>query len=319
MDKTPIVSVIIPNYNHAPYLRERIDSVLNQTFQDFEVILLDDYSTDNSTEVMAEYEVNPHISHILKNTENSGNTFLQWERGINLARGEYIWIAESDDVAEPQFLSTLIGELRKNPKAVVAYSHSQMIDSNSQPMTMTWHRKGSSGNVNTFDGIYYVRKKMLVHNHIYNASMAVFRRSAIANVPDDYQQYSYCGDWLFWIYICSQGQVVEVCRPLNRYRQHTNKVSAKASIDGRNWSNIAGVLSVLIPMLHLNTFQRHCLKGRWTKRFRKHKKTVCATAQDKCIDKQNDICLKYPEIYGGTTLDICLYEIGKLFGFLSKD
>lgn len=334
VDNTPIVSVIIPNYNHAPYLRERIDSVLNQTFQDFEVILLDDHSTDNSVDIMDKYRTNPHISHIVINSENSGNTFLQWERGLNLARGEYIWIAESDDVAKPQLLETLFGELQKNPQAVVAYSHSVMIDSESQPMSMTWHRKGSFGEVNTFNGKHFVRKKMLVHNHIYNASMAVFRHSAVANIPKDYQQYSYSGDWLFWSYICIQGQVIEVCQPLNLYRQHTNKVSKRAELNGRNWSNNAGVLSTLSSMLHLTALQRHCLQGKCTKHFRKHEKTIRAMVHNKCDTTQNDIYSEevnkilhtlddirhqYPQIYSGTTFDICLYEIGKLLGFLSKD
>lgn len=334
MDRTPTVSVIIPNYNHAPYLRERIDSVLNQTFQDFEIIMLDDHSADASPEVMAEYKDNPHISHIVINPENSGNTFLQWERGMQLARGEYIWIAESDDVAEPQFLATLIGELQKNPQATVAYSHSVMIDSDGQPMSMTWHRKGSSGKVNTFDGTYYVRKKQLVHNHIYNASMVVFRRSAIEKVPCDYQQYTYCGDWLFWTYIAMQGQVIEVCRPLNRYRQHSDKVSNMASHDGRNWSNMAGVLSTMASMLHLTPLQCRCLRGKCTKHFRKHERYVRSmlkgnrTAshseaggndEDAVLQTLDAIRRQYSSLYGGTFFDMRLYEIGKLFGFLSKD
>ena len=87
---SPTVSVIIPNYNHAPYLKERIDSVLNQTYQDFEVIILDDCSPDNSVEVIELYRSNPHVAHILINEQNTRNTFIQWERGISLAKGKYI-------------------------------------------------------------------------------------------------------------------------------------------------------------------------------------------------------------------------------------
>ena len=103
-----MVSVIVPNYCHAPYLRERIDSILNQTYQDFELILLDDCSTDNSREVLESYRNREHVSHILINEQNTGNTFLQWEKGLLLTKGEYVWIAESDDVAEPRFLETLL-------------------------------------------------------------------------------------------------------------------------------------------------------------------------------------------------------------------
>ena len=71
MNTTPRVSVILPNYNHARFLKERIDSILNQTFQDFELILLDDCSSDNSVEVLEEYRNNPHVSHIELNEQNA--------------------------------------------------------------------------------------------------------------------------------------------------------------------------------------------------------------------------------------------------------
>ena len=95
----PTVSVIVPNYNHARYLRQRIESVLGQTYQDFEVILLDDCSTDESRSVLGEYAKDPRV-RIEFNEKNSGSTFKQWNKGVRLARGEYIWIAESDDYAD---------------------------------------------------------------------------------------------------------------------------------------------------------------------------------------------------------------------------
>ena len=100
----PTVSVIIPNYNHAPFLKQRIESVLNQSFQDFEMILIDDCSTDGSREIIESYRNNPHVSHIVYNDSNSGSAFLQWNKGIELAKGDWIWVAESDDYAEPTFL-----------------------------------------------------------------------------------------------------------------------------------------------------------------------------------------------------------------------
>jgi len=107
------VSVIIPNYNHSKFLRKRINSVLDQTFQKFEVIILDDCSSDNSKEIIEEYRFNNKISHIVYNDINSGSTFKQWEKGIQLAIGDLIWIAESDDWCEPNFLSILVNAFSK--------------------------------------------------------------------------------------------------------------------------------------------------------------------------------------------------------------
>ena len=83
-----IVSIIIPNYNHALYLKQRIDSVLNQTFQDFELLILDDCSTDNSREIIERYRGNPKITQIIYNEKNSGGVFNQWIKGIEKAKGE---------------------------------------------------------------------------------------------------------------------------------------------------------------------------------------------------------------------------------------
>ncbi|RYE13814.1 MAG: glycosyltransferase family 2 protein, partial [Sphingobacteriaceae bacterium] len=103
----PKVSVIIPNYNHARYLPQRIESVIHQTFQDIEVILMDDCSLDTSRTIIAQYAAQDNRIRVILNEQNSGSTFKQWNKGIALAKGEYVWIAESDDYAELDFLETL--------------------------------------------------------------------------------------------------------------------------------------------------------------------------------------------------------------------
>ena len=302
-----MVSVIIPNYNHAPYLRERIDSVLQQTLQDFEVILLDDCSTDDSREVLLSYKDHPKVSHVVLNEQNTRNTFLQWERGIRLAKGEYIWVAESDDVAEPQFLEVLVGELERHPKAVVAYVHSMMIDSHSQPLDYSWHPHGSDGLTYVYDGRWFLKHRMLVHNNIYNASMVVFRRAVYDIVPTTFQQYRYCGDWLFWNYLCTQGEVIEVQQVLNRYRQHERKVTMDSEKNGGKWRDIGGILREFSNLLQLSPLQRRCLRGRWTRRFNKENGQELQTIRQ-----------EYRDLYDGSAWDICLYELGKQFGFLRR-
>ena len=296
----PLVSVIIPNYNHAPYLRERIDSVLVQDFADYEVILLDDCSTDDSRAVIEGYRRHPRVSRIILNTENSGNTFLQWERGIAAARGTFVWMAESDDVADARFLSTLVPLLQADDSRVVAFCHSRMIDAQSRPMALTWHKKGSSGETKVYDGRCFNRRQMLTHCVIYNASMAVFRKSVFPRIPNDYQHYRYCGDWLFWTYVCEQGQVVEVCRQLNAFRQHDNKVSARSQKDGGKWRDTAGILTRFADIMALTSWQRRCVRGRWTKRFRKED-----------FPGKQHLLLQYPELFAGSRFDILCYELCK--------
>ena len=134
MDNSPMVSVILPNYNHVVYLKERIESILNQTYQNFELILLDDCSADNSCDILNAYKEHPKVSALVLNEKNTGNTFLQWDRGIRLAKGKYVWIAESDDTADIHFLEATVAALELNPSAIMCLTGSILIDGQGQRM-----------------------------------------------------------------------------------------------------------------------------------------------------------------------------------------
>ena len=117
----------MPNYNHAPFLRERMDSILLQDYPEYEVIVLDDASTDGSRAILNEYANHPRVKLLLTSDINSGNTFVQWQRGMAQADGDYIWIAESDDVAAPHLLSRLV-ETMEREEAVLSFCRSRWID-----------------------------------------------------------------------------------------------------------------------------------------------------------------------------------------------
>ena len=98
------ISAIIPNYNHAPFLEERIRSILAQTRRPDEIIFLDDASTDDSLAVVSTFDC---FSKVIVNETNSGMPFKQWMKGIEVATGDCVWIAESDDSCEPRMLERL--------------------------------------------------------------------------------------------------------------------------------------------------------------------------------------------------------------------
>src|ERR1019366_7942234 len=110
----PLVSVIIPSYNHEKHLLERLRTVADQALRDIEIILLDDASSDGSLGILWEFAANDKRARLLRNERNSGSTFKQWRKGIREARGKYIWIAESDDMAEVSLLETLVERLEKD-------------------------------------------------------------------------------------------------------------------------------------------------------------------------------------------------------------
>lgn len=306
---SPTVSVIIPNYNHAPYLKERIDSVLNQTYQDFEVIILDDCSPDNSVEVIEQYRSNPHVSHILINEQNTRNTFIQWERGISMAKGRYIWIAESDDVAELQLLETLIGQLEQHPDASVAFCHSRLIDADGALLSeQNTKNPAQPGQITIDDSCTFLRH-LLIFNYIYNASMAVFRRDVYDRANPDYKQFRYCGDWHFWASVCAAGRVIEVYDMLSRFRQHQRKVTEDSKKDVFHvWNDEMKTIRYIASLCKLTTLEQRCLKGRLSKRLRR---------ADMTEEERQQLRNEYPTLCSGNTLDIICYELGKnLFGFL---
>lgn len=306
---SPTVSVIIPNYNHAPYLKERIDSVLNQTYQDFEVIILDDCSPDNSVEVIEQYRSNPHVSHILINEQNTRNTFIQWERGISLAKGRYIWIAESDDAAEPQLLEILVGQLELHPDASVAFCHSQLIDADGALLSEQNAKNSAQLGQITIDDSCTFLRHLLIFNYIYNASMAVFRRDVYDRANPDYKQFRYCGDWHFWASVCAAGRVIEAYDMLSYFRQHQRKVTEDSKKDvAKRWNDEMKTIAYIASLCKLTTLEQRCLKGRLSKRLRR---------ADMTEEERQQLRNEYPTLCSGNTLDIICYELGKnLFGFL---
>lgn len=228
--KNPLVSVIIPNYNHAKYLDERIQSVLNQTYQNFEVIILDDVSTDNSKEAIEKYRNNEHVSHIVYNEVNSGSTFKQWHKGFDLAKGKLIWIAESDDSCEPTLLSTLVNELLNDEELVLAFCNSMIVDEEGNKKHII-QQKDWQKDIHE-SGKAFIHDYLYIDNLIYNASSAVFKKDAALHIDKQYTAYKGSGDWLFWIEICELGNISMVKQPLNYFRKHYGNVTTKMMCNG---------------------------------------------------------------------------------------
>ncbi len=227
-----LVSVIIPNYNHAPYLEERIDSVLNQTYQNFEVIILDDCSTDNSKEVIEKYRKHEKVNQIIYNTINSGSTFVQWKKGLEIAKGELIWIAESDDYAESNFLENLI-PCFKDEQIAVAYSRSYMVTKGIDKKAYIFGEQiqPSLWNSNrVFEGKYFIRSFLQFRNIIPNTSAVVFRKDK-AYISYTIAKMKFSGDWNFWIQLASQGKVAYVSKLLNYFRKHPISTSSPKSYE----------------------------------------------------------------------------------------
>jgi glycosyltransferase involved in cell wall biosynthesis len=232
----PKVSVIIPNYNHSAYLNERINSVLSQSYTDFELILLADKSTDNSREIIELYRSNPVVK-IVFNEVNSGGTFAQWNKGIQLCSGEYIWIAESDDSADKNFLSTLVPILDADKNIALVYSQSYDIDEKGvvrgkwSEFTKGLDEKRWESDF-LLPGNEMMKKYMIYHNCIPNSSAVVFRKDKAKKVGGADETFKINGDWDFWAKLMIGSDVAYVSKCLNNFRTHVSSVRSKTSIAG---------------------------------------------------------------------------------------
>jgi glycosyltransferase involved in cell wall biosynthesis len=232
----PKISVIVPNYNHARFLRRRIDTILGQTFRDFELILLDDCSTDESCSILREYSFDPRV-RLEFNAQNSGSPFKQWNKGVKLARGTYVWIAESDDYADERLLECLVALLESDPAVAFAYCRSwRVTDSNEKNGFADFYLNHLDVSRWTTDycadGHHECQYYLVCDNTVPNASGVVFRKAIYERVGGADESLKLCGDWKLWAAMCLTGKVAYLAAPLNFFRFHDASVRSKSIKDG---------------------------------------------------------------------------------------
>ena len=230
----PKVTVIVPNYNHEMYLQQRLDSILTQTFPDFEIILLDDASKDASVAILSRYQANVKVQRLIVNETNSGSPFKQWNKGLQFARGEYVWIAESDDYADPKFLEQLVARMEANKDVGIAYCQSFKVDaaSNVFGSTADWTASLGAERWSTdyvCSGEEECTKYMTFRCIIPNVSCALFRRQALENAGGADDSMRYCGDYSTYVRVLGVSSILYVAQSLNYFRFSTASVRTKMS------------------------------------------------------------------------------------------
>jgi glycosyltransferase involved in cell wall biosynthesis len=231
----PKVSAIVPNYNYARYLRERLQSIADQTLPVYEILVLDDASTDDSLAVLESLQATFEVPiRVVSARSNSGSVFRQWLRGVELARGDFVWIAEADDLADHQFLERVLPPLAAG-EAVMSYAQSRQIDDAGRVLAndyldyvgefdaARWSAPFSSTLDEELDHGFAVK------NTIPNVSAAVFERralhDALSQAIDDITSYRIAGDWLAYLHVLERGRLAFVPESLNLHRRHASSVT----------------------------------------------------------------------------------------------
>ncbi len=226
------ISIIVPSYNYGHFLEARLKSIEIQTYPIFELILLDDASTDNSLEIAKSFQQRTSLNmEIISNTKNSGSVFRQWIKGIEMAEGDYIWIAEADDLSESNFLTEAMKGF-DDPDVVLSYTMSKVI--NQEGNIVQKHYRTGTDDIDSNrwkadyvqEGEKEIADTFVIKNIIPNASSAVFKKIDPRPIRKKIEQFTVAGDWYFYYWLLMHGKISFHHKALNLWRRHDKSVSA---------------------------------------------------------------------------------------------
>jgi len=209
------ISVLMSVYNDAGYLREAIESILSQTFTDFEFIIFDDASTDHTWETLSEYAQKDQRIRLIKNEQNLGLT-KSLNKGINLAQGDYIARQDSDDVALPHRFEKQSAVLADRPEIVLVSCALELIDPEGN-----WLETKLQNLTNPL----VIRWLLLFYNCIAGHSQVMFRRETAAKLGGYDETRRYSQDYELWCRLAQQGDIVILPEVLHKQRMHSQSVS----------------------------------------------------------------------------------------------
>jgi len=204
------VSVIVPTYNREHLLKETIESILNQTFKDFELIIVDNYSSDNTEDVVKSY--NNHRIRYFKN-QNNGIIAINRNFGIEKSRGEYIGLCDDDDIWMPDKLEKQLSEFEKDEKIGLVCTNG-----------MNFNENGDFGLVhkNSLNDDDFKFESIVIKNPIISSSILI-KKSVINDVGmmDEEPEFFGAEDNCLWIKTAKKYKVKYIDLPLIKYRTHS--------------------------------------------------------------------------------------------------
>ena len=230
----PAVTVILPCYNHARFLKRRIMSVLNQTVPPKEIIFLDDASSDDSVAIAEALLKHCSIPCRMEvNATNSGSVIKQWLKGISLAENDFIWIAETDDAADPEFLANILPAFGRGD-VLGAYGRIQCIDGQGKPRgdldsyydglgLHSWDRSSVVSAHKSFS------RDFSIQNVVPNVSGFVFRKPKLSDREvGRLIQYRFAGDWYFYSLVLRGGSLAYRRKAKSYFRVSRRSASRSA-------------------------------------------------------------------------------------------
>ncbi|MFO1405039.1 MAG: glycoside hydrolase family 99-like domain-containing protein [Azonexus sp.] len=233
------VSVVVPNYNYSKYIVERLETICSQTYPVYQLVVIDDASSDDSVPIIRDY-----LDHawpeaqLLVNASNSGSVFRQWRKGAESCSGDLLWIAEADDLSEKSFVSELVKGF-SDPDLVMAYCQSKQMDTSGNFLAENYlEYTRDVGNSWESDyartGLEELSLALCVKNTIPNVSAVLFRKvifeNALRQVGEKLFEYKVAGDWIVYMHVLKSGNIYFNHRSLNKHRRHEQSVTKSTKL-----------------------------------------------------------------------------------------
>ncbi|MFT3780472.1 MAG: glycosyltransferase family A protein [Nibricoccus sp.] len=244
MAPSPKVSILVPTYNYARFLPEALESVLRQDFSDFELIVSDDCSNDNSAEVLNHFALRDRRVQIQLHKKNLGMV-ANWNWCLGQARGEYVRYLFGDDcMAHPSALSQQVEALDKNPSAAFAFSARFTVDENTS-LTGIWDEFKTSG---LHSGPQAIVRCLLESSNLLGEPSAVMFRRTLGTRGFD-PTLRQIVDLEMWFHLLTQGDAVYSAEPLCCFRQHGAQQTAVNRASQAGNIEMAQILRAYLPRL----------------------------------------------------------------------
>ncbi|MBV9811622.1 MAG: glycosyltransferase, partial [Acetobacteraceae bacterium] len=260
----PSVSVAVTSCDYARYLPERLRSAFAQTYPVAGICVLDDASTDDSVAVAHDVSVAAGRDiDVIVRPRRSGSPWGQWRMAAERARSDWLWIAESDDAADPTMLAALASAVRSKPDAVLAACDSRAIDDAGATVWDDYQGyyadSGAAALAHdaSFPARAFAERFLAERNLLLNVSAVLWRRdrflAALDRCGDELASWRIAGDWRMYLEMLADqaGSVVWVARPLNAHRRHGASATGKLDVR-RHHAEIARMHKMLAERLDLD-------------------------------------------------------------------
>lgn len=208
----PLISVITPTYNRADFLKETIESVLNQDYENIEHLIVDDGSTDKTRELIREYEPNRKVRYFFQ--QNSGQSVAR-NKGLNEAKGDYICFLDSDDYFLPGKLKKQIEAFEQNPTVDLVYGDYIFVDANGNRLDQK--------NMIRYSG--KITDQLLKDNCV-SMNTTMVRKGLIDSEGGFSEHVKFADDYDLWLRLSVDAQFLYLPEKLSAYRLMNNQISS---------------------------------------------------------------------------------------------